>query len=341
MKKKSALVIVSIGIIFTLVFFLQRSRLIQGAKSFTGTISVPTLSINSSTTNSTLSVISSTPPVPKLNIIQNDREKTNIIREYMESQNVPIDFFGKITDQDGNPVSGVKVQIKVRHWIVITPAAFGADAKMIPVATETDLSGCFEIHNVTGDGFDVESIQKAGYALSPKTPNGFDPNNGSLNNPVIIKMWKLGDKEQLVTGEKFWGIIPDGRVYTIDLLKGIKAESADAAGDFRIAVSRPAGVSRQDRYDWSFQIMPIEGGIIETEDDFMYQAPERDYASKYDFHLNASETPWTYRIKKKFYTEARGHFARIDIEVFAHYQDQGVLNISWAINPTGSRNLQP
>lgn len=343
MKKKSALVIALIALTFAVVFFLQRSLVIQDAKGFAETNSAPASLINASTTNSALTTTSSVTPALKSNLVQNDREKPEAFQQTIEQKNSPINFYGKVVDQDGNPVSGVTVNVKVRQWYVRSLATFDTDAHIIPIKKETDLSGRLEIHGMEGDVFDVESIQKPGYVLSPKTPNGFGPSSGSLENPVIIKMWKMGEKAQLVDGSKFWGIIPDGRIYTLDLIQGTKVESATAVGDLRVIVNRPSGVSRQDRYDWSFQITPIDGGIIETEDEFMYQAPQDGYTPEYKLQLAASDTKWTYRVKKSFFVKTRGgqNYGRINVEVFAHYQNDGVFSVDYAVNPHGSRNLQP
>src|SRR5882724_1170812 len=153
--------------------------------------------------------------------IINDREKTNEIRQAMESRNKPIDFYGQIIDQNGNPVPGVKVKGEVIHLKVIVPAPWGTEDEIVPVEKETDLGGRFEIRDVAGRSFDIESIQKNGYLLSPKAPNHFSPGSGSLENPAIIRMWKEWPKEPLVGGSHVFGM-DVGKTYTLDLINGKK-----------------------------------------------------------------------------------------------------------------------
>src|SRR4029077_20714325 len=49
------------------------------------------------------------------------------IRRVLESQNTPIEFIGRVVDQDNNPLSGVAVSANVRHWVVKSPTAFGSE----------------------------------------------------------------------------------------------------------------------------------------------------------------------------------------------------------------------
>ena len=263
------------------------------------------------------------------------------LQEGFEAKNIPLNFYGQVLNQDGQPISGAQIRMSGEHVFYLI--AQGIASTNIEMKTLTDSDGRFEWTDAKGDALTVESVEKAGYKLSPNAAHNFAPSSGSFAEPVIFKMWKLGEKAQLVAGDKFWGIIPDGRIYTIDLLQGTKEESANANGDFRISITRPAGVSRQDHYNWSFQITPIDGGIMETEDDFMYLAPELGYAAKFDFLFDTSRSSWTYTVKKSFYIKTRGGqtYGRINIEVFPHYKNQGVLDIKWSVNPNGSRNLQP
>jgi len=275
---------------------------------------------------------------------ESDRERLpELFQKYNEQHNAPIEFYGQVLDQESNPVPDVTIDVAISQTYMESPTNLAFIPKTFHLEKETGADGRFEITGETGDGFDIESIKKTDYELSPRTSLTFTPTVGNFENPTIFKMWKTGEKAQLVSGSKFWGIIPDGRIYTIDLLQGTKVESANAVGDLRLAVSRPAGVSRQDHYDWSFQIIPIDGGIIETEDDFMYEAPANGYAPKYDFHLNTTDTNWAYRVKKDFFikTRAGNNYGRINVEVFAHYQNAGVFNVGWTVNPNGSQNLQP
>ena len=268
-----------------------------------------------------------------------DVEKTNEIVQAIEAKNFPIEFHGKIIDQNGTPIPSVKVIAKVRQWYA--RPTYAQAAHFIPIETKTDLDGAFEINDTKGDGFSFESIQKDGYELSAKTYLSSGATGGNLASPVIFKMWKTGEKAQLLGGSQFWNVAPDGKIYTVDLMLGTKTESTNEDGDLKISISRPEGVSRKDRYNWSFKIASIDGGIAESKDEFMYQAPELGYTREFVFNSDTFGTNWAYRVKKDFFVKTRGHYARINVEVFAYYQNGAAFSFSYAVNPTGSRNLQP
>jgi hypothetical protein len=155
-------------------------------------------------------------------------------------------------------------------------------------------------------------------------------------------MWKIQPGEHLVTGSKFFGIIPDGRIYTIDLLNGTKSEGQSGDGDLHVLITRPAGVERSSRYDWSYRIEGINGGVKETQDEFMYTAPESGYQTAYEKSFAAKQGDWTDRLKKNFYIRSRGGtiYGRLEVEIVPVYQDKSVFSIVYAVNPKGSRNLE-
>ena len=275
--------------------------------------------------------------------IINDREKTNEIRQYMEALNKPIDFYGQITDQNGDPVSGVKVKCEVMHLKVIVPAAWGDEDQIIPIEKETDLGGLFEINGVIGRGLDIASIQKAGYLLSPKAPNHFAPGTGSQQRPAVIKMWKEGPKEPLVGGSHVFGM-DVGKTYTLDLINGKKIEG-EAEGDLRISITRPPDAKPRDKFPWSFSIEAIGGGLAEADpfDEFMYLAPESGYEPKNEKQFDPNDPAWIGIVKKQIFIRSRnGHvYCRAEIEIDSIYNVHSAIQIKYAANPNASRNLQP
>jgi hypothetical protein len=331
--------------IIVIIFFLRSSKLPNereaGLESPVKSIQ-PISRILLKTTNANdanqTTALSQTPP------LTNDRQKTNIIRQYMESQNVPVDFIGKVIDQKGEPLFGAKIQVRVRHWDVVVPTAWGADTKEIQVESETDLGGRFELSGVTGDGFDIESIQKDGYEAEPglRIYNAID---GSLERPVIFKMWKTNIHEQLVTGDKRFHIVPDGRPYIIHLMKGTIAESGE--GDLKVWVKRPDSIVFGQRYDWSCEVDVVNGGLLEEDNRYssMFSAPGDGYVDIFQFKQEIGGGWGDSTGAKRFYVKLSNgrEYGRISIELFAYYNDQipGMIHLQYAINPSGSRILKP
>jgi hypothetical protein len=315
------------------------------ARSRSGsTAQITLLAIKSETaSNSETAVARSAPMSTNATLIQNDRNKPEVFQQVIEQKNLPIDFYAQIVDQNGNPISGVKVEATIRQWFVISPTTFDTDAHFIPMKKETDLGGRFEIRGVNGDIIEVESIQKDTYLLSPKTPHGFSPHTGSLERPTIIRMWKEGLKEQLVSGSHVFGI-DSGKTYTLDLLNGKKIEG-ETEGDLRVLVTRPSDAKPRDKFPWSFSIEAIGGGLVEAdpEDEFMYLAPESGYVPKVEAHFDPSDPTWVGIVKKRFFIRSRNSqvYGRAEVEVDSIYNVHSAIQINYAANPAGSRNLEP
>ncbi len=291
------------------------------------------------------SVSPTPPPIQQANqqtIVTHKTETPEQARQEIESANAPIEFYGKVIDQDSNPVPDAKVDIGIRHWTMPDPAIQLAGSDTIHLDQTSDANGRFEFHGATGDGFGV-GITKDGYELKPNR-YGFGPTAGSYENPVIVKMWKLGEKAQLVSGSKFWGINPDGRVYTIDFLQQKKTEGENAQGDIKISIVRPTQIQPRTKFDWSFSIEAVNGGLIETDDGFMYLAPESGYQPSYQITMIATNADWKGELDGlQFYLKSRDGqvYGRFTFDLIPNYKDVSVFNVNWAVNPNGSRNLQP
>ena len=187
----------------------------------------------------------------------------------VEAMNVPVVFFGKVVDQDNAPLAGVKVRASVRSWHVI--ATSDGDATFDRYEAVSGSDGSFQIDGGRGNALTIEGVEKAGYEPESKALQSFgyttsDPLRPDVNNPVVLRMWKAEAKAQLITGTKRYSLVPDGRTYTIDLLTGAIVESATAEGDLRVSIRRPENAAWGQRYDWSLDVRPINGGLAEETD---------------------------------------------------------------------------
>lgn len=272
----------------------------------------------------------------------NPERRKELFQQLVQEKNVPLDFYGKVVDQNDRPVPDVKVKLNVRQWYVQSLDNLNAEGRSIVYEKRSDADGFFNLSEGTGDALTVESVEKEGYQLSAKTSRSYgaatDP-----GSPVVFKMWKQGPKEPLVTGQKVFGIIPDGRVYTLDLLQGKKVEGDRAEGDLRISIVRPADATPRSKYQWSYKLEGVHGGLVETDDEFMYLAPESGYESKFAINLVPTDEAWTPLARKQFFFRSRDGqiFGRMQVEVNAIYNDKSALEVNYAVNPSGSRNLQP
>jgi hypothetical protein len=166
---------------------------------------------------------------------------------------------------------------------------------------------------------------------------------GSIESPVVFKMWSTNVHEQLITGGQSFHIVPDGRPYVIDLAKGTIAESGD--GDLKVWIKYAAEVVRGQTYDWSCEIDAINGGLLEEPlGTAMYVAPAEGYIPVFQLQQQIKGGQSGSIGTRRFYVKLKNgqEYGRITIELDAPYNDRvpGMVRIQYALNPSGSRILR-
>jgi hypothetical protein len=274
------------------------------------------------------------------NIVQsNSQSRIGMFKEALEQKNVPVAFYGQVIDQDSNALSGVKINVYVRHWELTGNAL----SRPIYLEKETDADGRFEINGETGDALDLESIQKDGYEAEP-SQRSYGAVGGSFENPIFFKMWSTNIHEQLITGEKKFQIVPDGRAYFINLTDGTIAESGE--GDLKVWVQYTNQITRDQLYDWSSEIDVINGGLLEETDlnSAMYSAPADGYMPSFKLQQQIKGGQSGETGTHRFYATLKNgqEFGRITIDLYAPYNNQipGLIHLSYVVNPSGSRVLR-
>ena len=278
------------------------------------------------------------------------------MKQDVEGKNVAVHFYGMVIDQDSNALAGVSVSLSVRHNVYVTPgsleamkyAAFSHDElqKVLSpsIQVTTDAGGRFQWDDagVTGDVLGVGAITKDSYEAEPGQYS-CGAGSGNYDNPVIFKMWSTNIHEQLIAGEKKFPIVSDGRPYVIDLAKGTIAESG--AGDLKVWVKYPSQVTRGQLYDWSSEVDVINGGLLEEPlGSVMYSAPTDGYVPSFQLRQQIKGGQSGETGSRQFYIRLNNgqEYGRITIDLYAPYNDQypGMVRLSYAINPSGSRSLR-
>ena len=260
----------------------------------------------------------------------------------------PIEFYGKLIDQSGIPVGGAKVFADV----MVAKAWMAGKGEFH--YTATDENGLFTYKGIEGRdiafGFEkpgyeyrTDRSKMALFKYSLLTPAGerHHPDPGA---PVIFTIWKLTGPESLIRGDKFLGIKADGTPFTVDLVKGRKCEGRLGDGDLVVAISQPPQIAVGQRFDWSFSIEAIGGGLIEAVDpQYLNEAPVEGYKPQMSQEVKATDRDWSEVVRKTFYVKSRNgnQFARVIAEIHANYQGAAVFSVRYLLNPRpGSRNLE-
>lgn len=247
----------------------------------------------------------------------------------------PIDFYGKVVDQDSNAVADAKIQFK---WDE-TPLEDGEKSE----ATASDVIGLFSLHGARGRVLQVWASKDGYYAPKPGFKNfiysmteHFQPD--SLN-PVVFHLRKKGQGTQLITSQN--GVSPsvavripkDNTAVTIDLLQ----QRASPTGQLEISQMKPPW---KDATEWSFQMNIPGGGFVENQDEFQFQAPDGNYQPTLQYDFKKTETNWTMHVTKQFYIE----FGEPRKYGWLHIESdlaQETVFLTYAISPSGSQDLEP
>jgi hypothetical protein len=265
-------------------------------------VAAPIIQTNAPAVNTGAATIVANMPKPSA------ESKTERMREVLSTYNdVPIDFYGKLEDQSGDPVTGAEVKGSIR---VINGARQATDW----FSATSDASGLFQFH---GKGQDIGiAPKKSGYAYVSMNGTGNyshlypeeERAHPDPNNPVVIKMWKLQGAEPLLPIERQYKLPFTGAPMVFDLLAGTCVSDG---GDVKITVVRPPGViSQRNKQDWSVEIEAVDGGLMDSQgtERITYFAPATGYQPSYTIAMTATNIwphNWFDSFNQGFYVKSR------------------------------------
>ena len=199
-------------------------------------------------------------------------ERRRLLKEDPQYEwKTPIEFYGKVLDEDGNPVAGATADIS---WTDMSPN--GSSNTQVT----SDGAGLFSITRVSGKHMTVQVTKHGYYRETSKgrssyeyagfwEPTYHEPNSSS---PIIFYLRKKGISEPLILrGPILLGAPNDGRPINIDLTTGRK--TSDGSGNIVLRISK--GPKTNKRFDWTAIIEGVDGaGLIESKDD-LWQRHQR------------------------------------------------------------------
>lgn len=256
-------------------------------------------------------------------------------------ENVPITFYGKVIDQNGQPVEDAKVSL-----LVVISHLERLDTEQKSFNVETDQNGDFTVTGFIANAIDAVSITKEGYKLSTKAERTFvfgsiptytpDP-----RNPVVFRMWKENGKEPLINSLWRGKVACDGSTNRFDLLSGTPNDH----GNLEIACTRtPLNYVRTNgpSFSYKFEIAIIGGGVQMTSNEFTYLAPVGGYLPIVTIEKKPGDPQWKAGVDREFYIKTvDGRYGCISVMWDAgHRPAPTILNWNCSINPSGSRDLE-
>jgi hypothetical protein len=273
--------------------------------------------------------------------------------ELRKASNREINFYGKVIDQNGTPIPGVKIKVDIssRSTSMLKVMTTGRDLEKEKLIIYSDQNGLFSVTDKEGSFLRITDFQKEGYLKSKRYGNlGFrygqimkGPNTEGFhhpdsNKPVVYTLWKQGETEELIRHRK--------KIYfkkEEEQSKWVSLYSGNNK-DVYIKVENPGKTEDVEKYGWSVKIKVPNGGVLASDETFLYHAPESGYENEIVFGYPANAENWKYSTgRQKYYIKLREGKAygsyELEILTFSTGNVTIVLD-NIIVNPNGSRNLE-
>jgi hypothetical protein len=253
----------------------------------------------------------------------------------------PINFYGKVVDENNQPVEGAAIDFK---WTDLSPNGTSE------FHTTSDATGLFSMVNQTGKRLSVTASKPGYYSAADARLASFEyanPADGLFtpdqNNPVVFHLRKKGAGVDLVTSQygvkSYYGVsVPvDGTPVRVDLLE---RKSGGRDGQLIISKTTPPYEKWKEATEWSFRMEIPDGGFVAENDEFPFEAPESGFRSVVQFDFQKGQTNWATMMQKDYYIKfgTPPRYGRLHLETLIEMQG---ARLTYAINPTGSRDLEP
>jgi hypothetical protein len=263
--------------------------------------------------------------------------KTPVVQQLMQK---PINFYGEVLDENSNPVVGANIQFRwddmtAQNWTKVS-------------TTESDSEGLFSLRDKIGSTLTV-SVGKEGYYTPHSGQGSFQYALGNPNfssnpyNPAIFYLRKKGQGAELIQKDfpplftQIWQLHHDGTPIELDLLND--SQNVAGSGQLKLEFWRDISNLHKQPFDWKLQLSMLGGGLVPTDKEFAFQAPESGYQPSIVIDMPATNQDWLGEFRSKYYIQLpNGNYGRFNFYLLPR---NGVFTVHSAINPSGSRNLEP
>ncbi len=265
------------------------------------------------------------------------KDKGEEMKELLKAMDHPMEFYGKVIDQNNDPVVDAQVFVGTRNS--------NGDRNFV---LTTDKQGQFNIKNEVGFLVYVDKVVKKGYEYSYKNnPSGFhfdaekeiDRHHPDPANPVIFTMRKKEPASIVFKHDFSFGLNQKNKYeQAVDVVRGHwkDLEKMGKWDDDEQADLLVNAILSDDKKSFSvaFKSLDKDGGILE-KDELLYMVPEGGYEP-----VIKVKVPVNSNAKKHLYVKGRqgSMYARIDLELQAGSDGVGLKLVTWA-NPKGLRNV--
>jgi len=273
------------------------------------------------------------------------------LKKRLAVMNGPVEFHGKVIDQQGQPVEGAKLKLNLS---IYTESIIKALGEKDAVQNEsihllTDNAGRFSLSGKRGSTLRLEAVEREDYLW-------LDPGLGSFefrrdipqqNRPyadptkgITFQMWRKGVTEPVIQVHQRVRLLENKTDYPVNIFGATPDGVAQPTVDLLIRTPLAAPDDPNRPYDRWIILQAPGGGIQETQDVYPYAAPMAGYEKEWrKLYQPGGPRPDSEGWSRNYYLRTRSGrvYAGLTIR-FAPGETAFVID--GILNPHGSRNLE-
>jgi hypothetical protein len=252
----------------------------------------------------------------------------------------PIEFYGKVQDHRGNPVSHAAVKYSALDKFMQPGTKYEGVSDGNGLFSLTGVNGAGLLVHVSKDGYDRikdQSSQSFGYGMPSDNNRKAPP---TKDRPALFVLRTKAEAEPMLFSSSRQIKVPNDRsVLALNLETGatVPFENGD------LLIERYTDDQEKDaekRFDWWVRLRVPNGGLIERDPQFSFIAPEEGYQEVLELNMPKSlGDKWENSHEGDYFLKlGNGRFARISLKIRPTFNN--FLLLESYINPSGSRNLE-
>jgi hypothetical protein len=258
-------------------------------------------------------------------------------------------YYGKIVDQDGQPVPGIPITTTATLVMVSLPFFMPDIIRTATYSTESDADGLFQFTAHSLYSLRASVGKKPGYVIDLEGKGFRPPKGGDQSTPDdrgIFVLWKLLKNEPMEEIVNEQHDVPySGRPASFSLET---RSIGNFSPDLIVTVTRnPLVLDQKDqseRYDWTLKLQIPDGGLAELPKVYAFEAPVSGYQTSITIDMPRSTKPWKAGFGHTYFYKIRDGkiYGRLDVGLATWYYrgPYAFLELNFYFNPSGSRNLQ-
>jgi hypothetical protein len=248
---------------------------------------------------------------------------------------MPIDFYGKVVDENDRAIPQARVDFS---WTDLSSTGNST------ATTSSGPDGSFALRGKNGRHLQVDVSKDGYYKIRNERLKSFDYaafGEGTYyqpdsTHPVIFHLRTKGKPEALSSGEISPVVPSDGTPISLDLLN---SRHVSPNGQIVIAAVTNTEKYPPQTFDWRASITVQDGGLLEHNLEFPFEAPAEGYIPQVVFEMPANSSDWKRSIQKSYFIRFGNPAKYGRLEIRLNGASQKVL-VRYAVNPNGSRSLE-